>query len=83
MGDAGVGDSRVGDTRVGDTRLGDGFWGGGAMEGCPGVALTLLVPQDGQLVLGAPGGYYFMGESRHPGPHFGWAQWGHPARDTL
>lgn len=33
------------------------------MPGRPGVVLNQLLPQDGTLVLGAPGGYYFTGES--------------------
>lgn len=36
------------------------------MPGCPGVVLIQLLPQDGTLVLGAPGGYYFSGESFLP-----------------
>lgn len=36
------------------------------MPGCPGVVLSQLLPQDGTLVLGAPGGYYFTGESFLP-----------------
>lgn len=55
MGDAGVGDTWVrmlgGDARV--------PWH-------PGVVLSQLLPQDGTLVLGAPGGYYFSGESFLP-----------------
>lgn len=47
-------------------RWGGEYLGEDALGGCPGVVLSQLLPQDGTLVLGAPGGYYFTGESFLP-----------------